>query len=253
MYRLVAVLFCFIAFNSYSCQLDVRLEQYAPESQKNKSNNWFGVDIELTQALLTEAQCRYSILEISWARALVMLAHGELDMMLNVSKTSEREKSYYFIGPIRNEVIVFATYKNSNYVLTSIDDIIKLDKPIAIQRNAYYGEAIEYLLQHEKHHKMFINVTDNETKLKLLKRGRISGFLEARRNIIHGVKSDNNFKGVWFSNLEIHNNPVYFALSKKSINLELKQKISQSFEHLVTEGKIEQIVLKHQFSTVKTH
>jgi polar amino acid transport system substrate-binding protein len=233
-------------FNSYSCQLDVRLEQFSPESKRNKSNNWFGIDVELTQMLLDEAQCSYNVLEVSWGRALIMLTDGELDLILNVSKTRKREEDFYFIGPIRHETVVFATYQHFNYNLKTITDIVNLDKPIAIQRNAYYGKVIQQLLEQEDYQESFVHVANNETKLRLLKRGRISGFLEAKRNIIHGIKNDNSYEGVWFPDVVINQTPVYFALSKKSINEELKQKISESFKRLVRQGKISEIVLEHQ-------
>ena len=246
MAKCLLIFLSLITFSAYSCQLDIRLQHYSPESHKNKSNNWFGIDIDLTEALLNEVQCSFNILEIPWARALLMLASGDIDLLINVSKTQEREPIYYFIGPIRNEEIVFATYKHLNYNLTEIDDILRLDKPIAIQRNAYYGDALQRIINNKKYNELFVHVPSNEIKLKLLKHGRISGFLEAKRNIIHGINNDKIFKGVWFPALIFHKNPVYFALSKKSINEALKQRISAGFERLVIQGKIKEIVLKHQ-------
>ena len=246
MAKLILILLSLITFSAYSCQLDIRLQHYSPESTKSTSNDWFGIDIDLTEALLNEVQCNFNILEIPWARALLMLATGEIDILINVSKTHEREQLYYFIGPIRNEEIVFATYKSLNYNLTKIDDILGLDKPIAIQRNAYYGEALQRIINNEKYKELFVHVPSNEIKLKLLKRGRISGFLEAKRNVIHGINNDKIFAGVWFPALIFHKNPVYFALSKKSISVEFNQRISAGFERLVTQGKVKAIVLKYQ-------
>ena len=248
--KLLLIFLSLITFSAYSCQLDIRLQHYSPESHKSTSNDWFGIDIELTEALLNEVNCTLNILEIPWARALLMLASGEIDILINVSKTQEREPFYYFIGPIRNEEIVFATYKKLNYNLTKIDDILRLDKPIAIQRNAYYGAALQRIINNEKNKELFVHVPSNEIKLRLLKRGRISGFLEAKRNIIHGINNDEIFADIWFSALVLHKNPVYFALSKKSINSELKQRISDGFERLVAQGKIKEIVLKHQQSAL---
>lgn len=237
---------CFITFNSFSCELSVRLENYAPETNKTHDNKWSGIDIDLTNALFEEAQCQFSIVEVSWARALIMLADGNIDLMLNVSKTNAREEAFYFIGPIRNEVIVLATIENSNVILNKISDVLKLKKPIAIQRNAYYGKAIESLVNHKKYQEHFIHVTDNETKLKLLRRGRISGFLEAKRNIINGVNTSPKFKGVWYQPLAFHTNPIYFALSKKSIDSKLKNKISAAFDRLLVQGKIATIETKYE-------
>jgi polar amino acid transport system substrate-binding protein len=182
-----------------------------------------------------------------------MLTQGELDLLINVSKTSKREEDYYFLGPIRHETIVFVTYKHLNYTLNTIEDIVKLDKPIAIQRHAYYGKAMENLIQQAQYKESFVSVADNETKLRLLKHGRISGFLEAKRYISHGIANDKEYKGLWFPELVIHHNPIYFALSKKSIDEELKQKISDGFVRLVAKGEIKRIVLKHEKINSLTH
>ena len=241
----IPLLLSLSTFASVSCELEVRLEHYAPESQKSSANKWSGVDIELTSTLLERAQCSYSIIEISWARSLIMLADGEVDLMMNVSKTATREESFYFIGPIRDEIIVLATREDAQFELNQVADIVTLNKPIAIQRNAYYGEAIDHLLKQKKYQQHFIHVTDNKTKLKLLKRGRISGFLEAKRNIINGVNSDSDFSGVWFKPLVFHTNPIYFALSKQSVSLEVKDRIAESFQQLKDQGIIDAIDAKH--------
>jgi len=248
MLKWVLFFFSFSLFSCFGCQLDVRFEQFSPASQKNKQGSWSGVDLELTKALLNEAQCSFTVLEISWARALIMLNRGDIDLVLNVSKTTERERNYYFIGPVHNETIVFVTYEHKTTPLKNIADILKLGRPIAIQRNAYYGKEVEKLLQQADYKESFVHVANNETKLKLLKRGRISGFLEAKRNIIHSIENDSNYKGVWFPDLVIHKNPIYFALSKKSINEALLLNISDSFDRLTSQGKIKEIILKHEQS-----
>ncbi|WP_343817130.1 substrate-binding periplasmic protein [Colwellia asteriadis] len=245
MRRFIIIFLYVIALPSFSCELTVRLENYAPESQKNSNNKWSGVDIDLTKVLLTKAQCQFSVVEISWARALVMLADGDIDLMVNVSKTPIREELFYFIGPIRNEVIVLATNESANFSLNQISDITQLNKPIAIQRNAYYGEDIERLLADKQHQQHFIHVTDNKTKLKLLKRGRISGFLEAKRNIINGVTSDEDFEGVWFQPLEFHSTPIYFALSKKSVTPSLKSRVENAFQQLKNQGGLKAVENSH--------
>jgi len=248
MFKWPLVFFSFSLFSSFGCQLDVRLEQFSPESQKNKQGGWSGVDMDLTKALLDEAQCSFTVLEVSWARALLMLTSGDIDLVLNVSKTIERDKNYYFIGPVQNETIVFATYEHGSAPLNTIADILKLGRPIAIQRNAYYGKEIQHLLQQEDYKESFVHVANNETKLKLLKHGRISGFLEAKRNIIHSIENDSNYQGVWFPDLVIHQNPIYFAFSKNSINEKLILNISDSFDRLTSQGKIKEIILQHEQS-----
>ena len=228
------VALCILVFscNVFSCNLTVRLEQYSPQVEKRPDRSWAGIDYQLTKNLLSTAGCSFKIIEMPWARSLEALAFGEIDMMLNVTKTKEREEKFYFIGPFRIESIVLAIKESSKIKLNKIEDILKLDKPIAIQRKGFYGDAIQRLVDDPKNKTHFIQVTDNESKVALLKLGRISGFLEEKRNLMIGNTATPRFEGIWYAPFIIHQSPVYYAFSKKSINNTLLKKLNSTFNHL---------------------
>jgi len=242
----ILLLVTILLISSYanSCTITVRLEQFTSQAVKLNNNQWQGLDIELIAALLDEVNCTFEIIELPWARAIAMLKTGELDMMLNMSKTAEREAQFQFIGPVNEELIVLATLRDKPVVMNSFKDILKLEKPIALQRGAYYGQEIADLLAQEKYKDKFIQVIGNKTKIELLKMGRISGFFEAKQNILFSVKSDEDFKNVWYHPFVIHHNYVYYAFSKTSVSGELLEKLRLAHKRLIakkTLSKIHQI------------
>ncbi|TMN70854.1 transporter substrate-binding domain-containing protein, partial [Pseudoalteromonas maricaloris] len=81
-----------------------------------------------------EAGCDYQFINVPWGRALKMLAEGKLDMMLSVTRTSEREQFAYFIGPQRMETIVFAMNRSRPFTVNSLTDLFALPVPVAIQK-----------------------------------------------------------------------------------------------------------------------
>jgi len=221
----------------FSCNLTVRFEHFSPQVEKQQDNSWAGVDYQLTEQLLSTAGCSFKIVEMPWARALEALAYGEIDMMLNVTKTTDREKRFHFVGPFRNEIIVLAINENAPIKLNKIEDIIDLDMPIALQRKAFYGNAIQKLVDDPKNKSHFIQVTDNELKVTLLKSGHISGFLEERRNLMLGNTATPRFSGIWYVPLVIHEGPVYYAFSKKSVNQVLLNKLHTAFNDISAQNK----------------
>ena len=237
------LLFCLLLFSAHllACQLTVRLEHFIPQAQRIDDNQWHGVDFELTDTLLSEAGCQYQIIELPWARALESLIHGSIDMMLNVTKTEKRALNYYFIGPTNNESIVLAIRNDLPVTLKKAEDILTLSQPIAIQRLAFYGEIIDKLLKDPKNKNNFIQVVDNEEKFYLLRSGRISGFLEAKRNLVTDTKNTPRYQDIGFAPLILHQSPVYYAFSKRSINLALFKKLSSAFERLQAKNKIEKM------------
>ncbi|MEW6992492.1 substrate-binding periplasmic protein [Colwelliaceae bacterium 6441] len=215
------------------CQLSVRMANYGPESELAANDTWKGVDVELIEQLFKQVNCRYSIVELPWARSLQMLARGDIDIMLNVTKTKEREQYYYFVGPIKEEVTVLAKSVKDNSILKDVNSLMTLAKPVAVQRGSFYGPEVEQLMLSQKGKSKFIQVASNETKIKLMETGRISGFLAAKRNLTIGPDKTPRYKGVWFHPLVIYKTPVYFALSKKSISKELLEQFNRAVPFLI--------------------
>ncbi|NTS75806.1 transporter substrate-binding domain-containing protein [Catenovulum sp. SM1970] len=234
MRNLVLLICLLLPAVAYSCQLKVRLEHFQPQSVKHDEQLWQGVDYEMINTFLRRAKCDYDIIEIPWIRSLDMLVKGEIDVMMNVTKTPRRERSFHFIGPISREVIVFAS--NEALVLNTIQDLVKLDRPIAIQRGAFYGEEMDKLINNPIYQHFFLRVTDNDKKLKLLRTGRISGYLEAKRNLTLGPEQGSRYEGVFINPLVIHETNIYFALSKKSVDEPLYLYLEKTYQKLAAEG-----------------
>ncbi|RXF03661.1 transporter substrate-binding domain-containing protein [Pseudoalteromonas sp. PS5] len=245
MYRLL-LLFALFCQGIMACELVVRFENYAAQSKLDEDLVWHGMDVDFAKALLDEVGCRYRFVSIPWGRALKLLEEGEIDLILSVTKTPLREQYAYFIGPQRMETIVFAMNAHAPYQLDSLESLFHLSKPIAIQRNAYYGEAFTQRLKQRKDNEtQFIFVPDNQVKLNLLKKGRIAGFLEEKFNILYQSQNNPDFEMFTINSLIINEDPVYFAFSKKRTSIERLQRLTQAFERLKRSGKLNQITEKY--------
>ncbi|CAM4434194.1 MULTISPECIES: substrate-binding periplasmic protein [Pseudoalteromonas] len=245
MYRLLLLL-ALLCQNVFACELVVRFENYAAQSKLNDDLVWHGMDVDFAKALLDEAGCSYRFVSIPWGRALKLLEEGDIDLILSVTKTPVREQFAYFIGPQRMETIVFAMNSGEPHQLDSLESLFHLSKPIAIQRNAYYGEAFTArLARRTDSETQFIYVPDNQVKLNLLKKGRIAGFLEEKFNILYQSKNNPDFEKFAISSLVINENPVYFAFSKARTSSERLQRLSQAFERVKRSGKLAQITAKY--------
>lgn len=229
----------------FACDLTVRLEEYSAQSQI-KHNKWQGLDVELTQLLLDEAKCRYTFEALPWGRSLKLLADGQIDMMLTVSKTPERTAYAHFIGPQRQETLVFAS-KQMNNEVSSFDKLFALPLPFAVQRGAFYGEAFEHALNRDPSRKQqVIFVTDNQSKVALLKSNRISGYLEAKLNIIFEMEHVDELADLQIHPLVVNQAPVYYAFSKKSVSKRTLIKLSEAYYRLKKQNKFKKLLAKYQ-------
>ncbi|SFC71885.1 substrate-binding periplasmic protein [Pseudoalteromonas denitrificans] len=230
----------------FACDLTVRYEHFSPD-QKSKKLQWYGMDVDLAKTLLDKTGCRYRFVDIPWGRAITLLKKGEIDMMLGVSKVSNRSQFSHFIGPYRQETIVLATLAAEAFFIEEIDELKKLDKPIAIQRGAFYGDEFETLLASDPYSDIhFVNIPSYDVKLYLLRNKRISGFFEEKSNVIFQAKHNPDFKDIVVNPFIIHSNPVYFAFSKSTVNDALIDKLRKSFYALKSEKMFETILKKYQ-------
>ncbi|AZZ96867.1 transporter substrate-binding domain-containing protein [Pseudoalteromonas sp. R3] len=230
------------------CELVVRFENYAAQSRLDSTSKWHGLDVDFARALLDEAGCGYQFINVPWGRALKMLAEGELDMVLSVSRTPERELFAYFIGPQRMETIVFAMSQQRPYSLHQLSDLFTLPVPVAIQREAFYGPVFNELLLREQakaESQRFIYVADNQRKLSLLKHGRIAGFLEEKFNVLYQSQHNPDFAQITVSPLVVNREPVYYALSKRSVSAKDIQQLTAAFQRLQHSGRLKQILSKY--------
>lgn len=242
--KYLTIVFMFFCTSTLSCHLTVRVEPFAMQSQKG-DKQWHGLNVDLATALLESANCRFEFVSVPWARALELIEVGEIDMMLDITKTNQRDKFLYFIGPQRLEKIVFASLPTTK-TITNIAQIIALEQPVAIQRGAYYGKDFDELLMQNRHAKEhFIHVAGNQKKVELLIKNRISGFLEAQQNINFIKESYPELNNLITHPVIINEQSVFFALSRKSVSLEIYKHLEQEFDQLKSSGRLKKIFAQY--------
>lgn len=227
------------------CEIRVRVPEgnsYAPFAVQDSSGRWSGLGIELTEALLAEAECTPVYEALPFARAIYYLQRGEIDMMPNMSITEERKAFLHFIGPQVDETVLFVTKKDARYAITSIEDFKKLPLAIGIERGKVYGKEFEEKRSADPVFRNKLEEVDevnlNEKKLAI---GRLSGFLGYAYNIMYQMKTNPLYKDFAIHPFIVHKDWVYFGLSKKTVSPELLGKLQTAYERAANKGVFETI------------
>ena len=85
-------------------------EQFAPYSFVTAEDDTpRGLDVELVDAVLREAQVPYEIRLYPWERVKRMLDRGEVQMAFQFAATPQRQAQYELVGPLRSGATVFMT------------------------------------------------------------------------------------------------------------------------------------------------
>jgi len=235
-----------------SCELAVRVPgagEYPPFFTRDKNGDWAGLSIELTEALLNEADCIPKYKPLPFKRGLSYMKQGKIDMMLNLSITPERGEYINFIGPQLDETVVMVVLKEDMTPLSNLDEVVNLPKPVGIEIGKFYGKDF-----HEKFdmNKVFaskiVTAADINLNENMLLAGRLYAFLGYGYHVYHRFITDPRYEKFAIHPFVVNQDWVYFGFSKKSVPWYQLEKIEAAFESAEKKGVFQIIRKKYTFS-----
>ncbi len=243
---LTMIIFLFTTNVYAECEIRVRVTTSAPFYFKDSNTNWTGFIVEQAKALVAETGCEVAYRVSPWGRALRLLEEGELDMMGLMSITEERKKYLNFIGPHFFENMQLLVPVNSNYKINKHEDLKNLPKKVVLIGGAWYGKEIDNLLKDNSFKKKMVFISGgNEltNTLEKIRLGRVSGYMLAK---VPGMTKLEQYKGLKYHPFVINSNPVYFGLSKKSVNPILLKRLQDALERIKAKGEFERILKEYE-------
>jgi len=203
--------------------------------------------VELIEVLLNEAHCQPVYTVYPWKRALAQLQEGKLDMMVNLSITSERKKYLWFIGPQRDETIVLVVNNDFNFKVDLLEDFKAFNNKIGIENGAFYGDDFDNKYKTDPEFaNLFVQAVNTDMLIKMLKLKRVIGFLEDRYSSAFKMKALTEYQGVKAHSYLVNQDVVYFGFSKKSVSLELLARLKKAYNTANTAGKFEAVLKRYR-------
>ena len=131
-----------------------------------------GVDLELLRLLLTEMGCKLKVIHVPERRVLFEMDASQFDIGLGASVTPSRQQKFHYSAPYRHENNMFAYSKDDGQLadVTSLQQILDMNKIIAINLAGWYGEEIE---QAKAVYDLFVYSETAEVRLNMLALHRI--------------------------------------------------------------------------------
>ena len=244
---LLIPLMAFFPFGLNACELNMRVSNFAPLSYQTADKTWAGLDVELAAALAEQIGCELRFTDIPWKRALLSLLQGEVDLMANLSKTTERSSYLYFVGPERDETIVIAVPSAFNATISRLDDIKHIDGRIGIQSGSFYGREFESKFRDDvMFAAKFDALSDDAGNLKKLHRKRIVGFFADYYQISDKIRHSPEHKQLKIHPFIVNSDQVYFGFSKKSVEVSIVQKAEAAMLNEELKSKFAIIIARYR-------
>ncbi len=225
--------------------IKLRVANYFPFYFKNKDTpeGWDGLEIEIVRAICKEADMKIVYLNIPWSRALMYMNSGEIDLMMGLSKTPEREKFIDYIGVSRYEQMGLVVHSiNKNVVIKTLDDLKKFDRKIGLMNNVIYPTITERIAVDEEFKKNFEFVSSDTQNRRKTQVHRIIGYFADRLFIVNELKSKPEYKGLSIHSFTLSKpKPVYIGASRK-MDEKKRIKLKEAYRILSKNGTIGAVI-----------
>lgn len=224
--------------------LIVGLSEYPPYYYTDSSGVWLGSSLDVLRRVAQKADIKLKIVKVPWSRAIKYIKVGEIDLMLNITRTKAREKFMDFIGLCSYEQMALIVKKeNANIKFDSLDDLkLYPKKQFGLQLDYYYPQITERLKSDFKFRNYFDLTVNSQTNIKKTLGGRIIGFFDDKFFAIYATKIDPKYKELVVHPFSL-NKPqkVNIAASLKTA-IDKRERLKKAHSFLTEKGTIEKII-----------
>jgi polar amino acid transport system substrate-binding protein len=236
-----------ISLNSMAnCTVKLRVFDLLPNYYQDKNGQWRGSSVDQSVAIIKKAGCSVEYVFTPWKRALYLMSLGKLDMMSNLSMTDSRQQFIDFFAAQHTEKVVLVVKRGSNIQIQSLEDFTQLAKPIGILDGAFYGQQLADKIKDDKEFSAKLVIFNKfDLMLDALTNNRISGFIQDKQSMQRLLGKGRNNQFFEIHPYVLYQNTVYFGLSKKSVNSQLRDKLTQAYKELKAAGELTKILGKY--------
>lgn len=223
----------------------VRVTEFAP-NYFLQEGRWRGLDVELAEAVVREAGLEPEFADLPWSRALNFMQGGEVHLMMNLTRTPDREVFIQFFGPERlSKRVLVVRRQDLNLKIASLDDLAvvarKTGQLFGIQRDAKYSEEFDARLASDGlFAQAFEYVAKGALMGKMLAAGRTLGFFEDETYVAYQLKNNPDFRELAVHPFVLASDPVYFGVSKRFDPVAAKR-LEDAFTRLERAGSLAKI------------
>lgn len=212
------------------------------------ANKLVGENIDIINLLAKSIGLKPDFILCPFVRCLAMLKTGQVDMLLGLSKSLDREKDLIFLNPphsIQQQPLRFFTLKEKKLTIKHFSDLNAL--LVGTLRGAAYFPLFDENQVIEK-----VELTSRKQLVNMLLKGRIDTFLEREETVLPLLSTAEYQNKFSIANYQ-YNKPInsYIAISRQSKIKHYANELSQFLAEAIADGTIERIRIENRNKYLK--
>lgn len=246
--RLSLACLAFAALPAAGCELRVRWNPDPPYTMLDAARRVTGLQVELIEAALQRLGCRAVWVELPWARALMELQAGRLDMLPGALRRPEREAYAYWVPQhiaLSNRLFVRAGREGDFGAATRLQQAWRPGLKLGVQIGVVYGPDYAELLGDAAFRAALTQVSVRRSLWQMLDIGRVDGVIASETTARWELRELGLAGRIVATPVAVPHEPVHIMFSKRSVDAALVQRYREASEAMEKDGTRARVLRKY--------
>lgn len=229
------------------CLKTVRWYDDVPYSYRTAEGQLAGLNIDMMREALARMGCEARFVELPWARALVELESGRLDILPGALKTTERERFAYFSRATNRSpnVLFVGRAAAGKYRIQRLADIMGTDFRLGIQLGVAYGPDYKALQDTPDFQARLTPVTLRRNAWNMVELGRLDGLIADETTGLVELQQLGLSQSMVKTKVVTSADPALTAIGKASNTAEFAEAFDKALGSMLADGSFKAIRERH--------
>lgn len=235
-----------------ACVKTVRWYNDAPYTFRTTDGQVQGLMVEIVRVALKQLGCEAEFVEMPWARALVELEQGRLDILPGALRKPDREVYAFFSRPINRSPNVLFISKTAaqKYRIHQLSDLLGTDFRLGVQIDVSYGASYDALAENADFRAHLTPLTMRLGAWKMLDRDRIDGLIADEVTGLLELQQLGLSDAVATTRVLVSGESAAVAFSKKTTAPEFVSAFNAAFGAMLGDGRYKALAQRYLPCTV---
>ena len=226
-----------------TCVKTVRWYDDSPYSFRSADGQLRGLYVDLVKAALKGMQCEARFVEMPWARALVELKAGRLDILPGALHTAERETYAHFSRPLNRSpnVLFTSVIAAQRFKPATLTELVGTKFRLGAQIGVSYGAEYDAALKIPGFRQQITEVTSRKGAWKMLALDRIDGIIADEVSALTELQELKLSTIVVKTAVVVSDQPSMLAISKASQTLKFVAALNGQINSMISSGEYRRI------------
>ena len=229
------------------CVKTVRWFADIPYSFRETNGEVRGLNADIARTALKQMGCEAQFVEMPWARALVELEQGRLDILPGALRKPEREAFAYFSRPINRSpnVLFIGKAAAEKYRIKQLSDLVGTDFRLAAQIDVSYGADYDALMKNPRFKARVSPLTLRSSAWKMVERDRIDGLIADEVTGLLELQQLGLSDAISKTRVIVSVEPANFAFGKKTNSQDFANAFNNVFKAMLADGRYKAIAQRY--------